>query len=42
MSIKQEMRPKIRRQELSEDCRISVKDVLAGLHHEYSLESEAD
>jgi transposase InsO family protein len=29
------------RHELPAACRIRVKDVLAGLHHEYSLESEA-
>ena len=29
------------RHELPPDCRIRAKDVLAGLHHEYSLEREA-
>jgi len=33
--------PKYRRHELPEDCRIRIKDVLGGLHHEYRLEKIA-
>jgi len=34
-------RPKVQRHELAAACRIRIKDVLSGLHHEYWLEETA-
>ena len=36
-----QVRPKEHRHKLPPDCRIRIKDVLAGLHHEYFLENKA-